>query len=270
MAISDIEFTLIQDLFARADKKQQSAFVKWMSAKSPKEKPPELASVEDHLASKGVIPICPRCGNTHLRKNGKHNGRQRYLCMKCGKTTGLSRNSLLFGTKKPFVTWDAFLYSIAMKHSLRESARVCSISLPTACAWRQKIQKALVNVAKPVLAEQYKDILGSEEELDRALEEEIRKLFRGKRTRRPVYPGTTNPTINWYTKAMWRAEHKSNTQPETPKKALSPVQTGVGKSMLKQGYTEAGEKTEKILLPWQQPSKNEVQDCRNPLVPEWV
>jgi insertion element IS1 protein InsB len=28
---------------------------------------------------------CPRCASTHIRKNGKHRGKQNHICVKCGR-----------------------------------------------------------------------------------------------------------------------------------------------------------------------------------------
>nr|MDZ8016859.1 IS1 family transposase [Nostoc sp. SerVER01]MDZ8016866.1 IS1 family transposase [Nostoc sp. SerVER01] len=28
---------------------------------------------------------CPRCASTHIRKNGRKNGKQNYICVVCGR-----------------------------------------------------------------------------------------------------------------------------------------------------------------------------------------
>ena len=86
---------------------------------------------------------CPHCHSKHVSRNGKHNNKQRYLCVNCEKTFGLTTNSILAWTKKNPSVW--FKYSKCMINgfSLRKSARECDINLQTAFNWRHKILQAL-------------------------------------------------------------------------------------------------------------------------------
>lgn len=140
MAISPIEYEELRFLYAKADKTQKAKFISQVSGVvSPGKRPPKLSGVEEYLASMTTVGNCPRCGSSHVVKNGKHNGHQRYRCQDCKKTVGLSRNSHLFATKKPALTWDTFTRCMNKRKSLRACAKACDISLPTAFAWRRKL-----------------------------------------------------------------------------------------------------------------------------------
>jgi transposase-like protein len=86
---------------------------------------------------------CPHCHSKHVSRNGKHNEKQRYICVNCEKTFGLTTNSILAWTKKSPSVW--FKYSKCMINgfSLRKSAIECGINIQTAFNWRHKILQAL-------------------------------------------------------------------------------------------------------------------------------
>ena len=48
--------------------------------------------------SDGVF--CPRCNNSHIKRNGHKGTVQRYLCMDCHKTFTIATNTILASTKK--------------------------------------------------------------------------------------------------------------------------------------------------------------------------
>ena len=144
MALHPLEYDYLKSLYRKTDKVQKDHFVKWISSQAPAEKPASLRSVEEHLAARSGVPVCPRCGGSHVVKNGKHNGRQRFVCKDCKKTIGLSRGSLYFSGKKPFLAWQNFVRDLEARKSLRECARRCNISLTTAVAWKRKYLADLV------------------------------------------------------------------------------------------------------------------------------
>jgi transposase-like protein len=86
---------------------------------------------------------CPHCHKTHIRRNGTRNGKQRYICVDCGKTFGSTTGSILSGTKKDISVWVKYCECMANKLSLRKSAEICDIDLQTAFFWRHKILQAL-------------------------------------------------------------------------------------------------------------------------------
>jgi len=90
---------------------------------------------------------CPLCGGTHIHRNGHTpEGRQRYICRECGKTFGTRSRTILAGTRKDIAVWSLYLECMFMGYSLRKTAKVCEISLPTAFHWRHKILDALREV----------------------------------------------------------------------------------------------------------------------------
>jgi len=89
--------------------------------------------------------VCPRCGSTHIRRNGTVRHKQRYSCCNCHRSFGDTTGTLRFKSKHTKETWDYYLESFAMKLTLREAAQRCNISLTTAFYWRHKILDALAS-----------------------------------------------------------------------------------------------------------------------------
>lgn len=88
--------------------------------------------------------VCPSCGHIHVVKNGKSStGMQHYLCRNCGKAFSASTNTILQYSCKPLHVWKKYIECMAMGMSLRKTAELCSISLPTAFVWRHKILDAV-------------------------------------------------------------------------------------------------------------------------------
>lgn len=93
------------------------------------------------LAKEGLK--CPKCGCTDLNKNGKTNDKQRYICKGCRITFDKTSNSPLSGTKLSLEKW--FKYCELMIHggSIRQCARVISVSVPTSFYMRHRILDVL-------------------------------------------------------------------------------------------------------------------------------
>ena len=90
---------------------------------------------------------CIHCGSARIRRNGhSKDGRQRYLCTECGRTFGIRTRSVLAGTRKDISVWKTYVKSMLNGDSLRTSAEICQISLPTAFAWRHRLLDALRTV----------------------------------------------------------------------------------------------------------------------------
>jgi len=99
-------------------------------------------SLENERFSKGYH--CPHCSSVRIRRNGhSKDGRQRFLCVDCGRTFGARSKTLLAGTSKGFAVWETYLECMFSGMSLRQSAQECHISLPTAFSWRHKILDSL-------------------------------------------------------------------------------------------------------------------------------
>ena len=87
---------------------------------------------------------CPHCGATHIRRNGHTpDGRQRFVCVDCGKTFGSRCRTVLAGTHKDASVWERYLECMFEGYSLRKSAKECGISLTAAFVWRHKLLDAL-------------------------------------------------------------------------------------------------------------------------------
>lgn len=91
--------------------------------------------------NKGVI--CPHCNTNHTVRNGKVNGKQRYLCKGCGKSFGDFTNSVMSGTKRTPDKWFTYMKCMIKGYSLRQTAAIVGISLSTAFCWRHKILNAI-------------------------------------------------------------------------------------------------------------------------------
>ncbi len=101
------------------------------------------SEVNSESAVASQLSACPRCGSSHVRKNGKVRNKQRYSCCDCNRTFGKTTGTVRFMSKHTKETWELYLESFAMKLTLREAAQRCGIALSTAFFWRHKILDAL-------------------------------------------------------------------------------------------------------------------------------
>lgn len=137
MALHPLEYDHLLNLYRRADRTQKARFIDWAVGYSP-DKPFRLSTVEEYLSKRSGTPTCPRCGSTSLVKNGRASGCQRWVCRKCKRTVGLAHGTLYSNTKKPLLVWEQFSRCMQKRMTLRQAARECNISLPTAFAWKKK------------------------------------------------------------------------------------------------------------------------------------
>jgi|AntRauTorcE11898_2_1112593.scaffolds.fasta_scaffold18894_1 transposase-like protein len=87
---------------------------------------------------------CDHCGSVHVVKNGKTPvGRQKYMCKDCGKSYSDTRNSIIASSKKPYHVWESFIVCMMNEFTLRKTAKLIGISLPTAQGWRHKVMEAM-------------------------------------------------------------------------------------------------------------------------------
>lgn len=88
--------------------------------------------------------FCSKCGCAeNIVKYGQYNGKQRYLCKNCHSTFTMTSNSILHGTRKSLAIWEKYLECLLNGFSLKKTAKICGISIPTAFYWRHKILDAL-------------------------------------------------------------------------------------------------------------------------------
>lgn len=106
---------------------------------------PQVAEVTEEIKenrfSRGKV--CPHCSHEEVTRNGKYNGKQRYICKSCKKTfTDFSR-SPHHGSKKDISKWLQYAKCMIVGYSIRECAGAVCISIPTAFYWRHKILDAI-------------------------------------------------------------------------------------------------------------------------------
>ena len=154
MALTSSQFEILRQLFSEATEEQKSSFLEWLNRKVEVSGASLTAStLEEFLSHKRTVEACPFCGSSHIVKNGHRNGRQRFICKDCGKTFGLTFNTILFQTKKDLSAWSLYIDCMVRKIPLRKTASICRINLATAFTWRHKILDALTNMMDGITLE---------------------------------------------------------------------------------------------------------------------
>ena len=83
--------------------------------------------------------VCHYCHRTHTCKAGKtKQGKQRYRCYDCKKSTIMERDLIHFSSKKDLSQWFIFLESMLNGDTLDVSAKKANISERTSFRWRHK------------------------------------------------------------------------------------------------------------------------------------
>lgn len=101
-----------------------------------------LEAIQESRFSNGLF--CPKCGcTTNIVRNGKYLDKQRFLCRNCHSTFTCTKDTILHRTHKSLETWKLYLECMASGYSIRKSAQICNISVPTAFYWRHKVLDAL-------------------------------------------------------------------------------------------------------------------------------
>jgi transposase-like protein len=99
---------------------------------------------EDSFSSEENF-ICPHCNSTKTVRNGKSSqGKQRYLCRDCNKTSIITRNTLMFSSKKSVEQWGRFIESLLNGDPVITNAEKSGISDTTAFRWRIKAFNVIV------------------------------------------------------------------------------------------------------------------------------
>ena len=132
---SENELEILQQLFNKLDDKAKAKFLKSVKAKI------EITEIPTTLQT--VKVKCPFCNSEHIVKNGKVDGIQRLLCKNCKKTFSNAKDTVFANSKKSLDIWKLYIQCMLNKFSLRKTAKVCNISLPTAFYWRHKILDTL-------------------------------------------------------------------------------------------------------------------------------
>ena len=149
--------------------------------------PPPEDTVEAYLADQHVIPACPRCGGTELKKNGKQANRQRLRCKRCGKTFGLSSGTHFYRSHLPFSTWRAIISGFERRMPLREIADQTGVSVHTLCKLRQKYLAGHLRMLTDIFETlQEKGLVKDDADLETVfglIKDEIDKIYRGRSLR---------------------------------------------------------------------------------------
>ena len=102
------------------------------------------SNTSEYLTENRKEITCPSCEHSHVVKNGKSKtGMQHYICRECGKAFSASTNTILQNSGKPLHIWKKYVECMATGMPLRQTAELCSITLPTAFVWRHKILDAI-------------------------------------------------------------------------------------------------------------------------------
>jgi transposase-like protein len=97
-----------------------------------------VSIIENRLATKRV---CAHCESENVKKWGKSLGLQRYRCFDCGKTfNALTGSPLAFLRKKE--RWLQMALALKEGLSVRKTAALCGVSVPTAFRWRHRFLRA--------------------------------------------------------------------------------------------------------------------------------
>ena len=83
--------------------------------------------------------VCPHCSSELISKNGKYNGKQRYICKDCRRTFTDFTNSAVYKSKKSLDKWLKYAKCMIMGLSIRKSAKIVGINIATSFFWRHKI-----------------------------------------------------------------------------------------------------------------------------------
>ena len=110
-------------------------------------------TIEDFLICKRFEnrEACPLCGDARIVRNGhRKDGTQKFICRSCGRTFGITTNSITSGSKKELDVWSKYISCMLEGLTIEASAVKCNISKNTSFAWRHKILDALQNMAGEV------------------------------------------------------------------------------------------------------------------------
>lgn len=98
-------------------------------------------NIKESRFSKGYE--CPKCQYTHVNKNGKSQGRQRYICKRCRCTFDEMSYSPFSSTKLGLDKWLKYCELMVNGLSIRHCAKEIEVSIPTSFFMRHRILDVL-------------------------------------------------------------------------------------------------------------------------------
>lgn len=138
MSLNKKELEIFNKLIKKLDDTQKSDLVK------------QLSINKNTNVNFYTIEECPHCHSKHIVKFGKYKNTQKYVCKDCHKHFRETENTILKKTRKDIDIWEKYIQCMVDKKSLRETAKVCEISLLTSFEWRHKILDILSNMMNKV------------------------------------------------------------------------------------------------------------------------
>lgn len=111
---------------------QQKRLIAYLQITGPEQS--IIASLEQRLIDK---PECPHCHSGIIKRNGKKNNMQRYLCKNCLKTFMATTNTPLARLRYK-EKWLDYLEGMLSSKVLRQAADDYQISLRTSFRWRHR------------------------------------------------------------------------------------------------------------------------------------
>lgn len=140
-----VKFKIQHQLFASLSETDKRLFLSSLGSA-------EVVNIptDNTIAISRDVKACPHCGSTHFVKNGRGDGKQRYLCHDCKRSFLEFTGTILIHTKKELGTWARYVHCMIEKYPLRRCAKECGITLQTAFLWRHKILDAWQNMMNNV------------------------------------------------------------------------------------------------------------------------
>lgn len=115
--------------------------------------------IQQHIDNSELEVACPDCGSTHIKKNGKRNGLQRYACRDCGHRFTTLSNTILEKTYYSWDVWVAIVQSLINGMSLEKTQQMliddyhCTdIHHTTVWRMRMKVMNAIAHIPSPKLS----------------------------------------------------------------------------------------------------------------------
>lgn len=91
---------------------------------------------------------CPNCNSEILNKNGKYRGRQRFICLDCGKSFTTFSNTLFDSTKLSYDKWVVIITGILNNRKLSEISDKVNVSTISLSKIRIELLKLLYPLNK--------------------------------------------------------------------------------------------------------------------------
>ena len=128
-----------KDYFVNATARAQSEMVNTLLELSVKD-----TRICDSGESKATI--CPHCGSSSIKGNGKLKGVQRYYCNSCCKNFSETTGKFWYHIKKKDKIHQ-YLFCLLSGYSIRRSAKETGISIQTSFDWRHKLLTSFNSVS---------------------------------------------------------------------------------------------------------------------------